>query len=90
MLKLAALAGPTVTGKPVFEMLPSLTVMVAEPALYSVIAPLLEPDTVATPLVKLIAVAVPKAVAVPELFVTVGENEPIELAPPNVRLWDPV
>ena len=34
--------------------------------------PLLEPETVATPLVKLIAVAVPKFTAVPDELVTVG------------------
>src|SRR4051794_13585588 len=53
--------------------------------------PLFDPVTLATPLVKLIAVAVPKLVAVPELFVTVG-CVPLgaSAAPPKVRLWEPV
>lgn len=49
-----------------------------------------EPDTAATPLVKVIAVVEPNAIAVPELFVTVGLFEPIELAPLKVRLLLPV
>jgi hypothetical protein len=53
-------------------MLPSVTLIVAVCTSYSVITPLLLPETVATPLVKVIAVAVPKFTAVPELFVTVG------------------
>ena len=51
--------------------------------------PLLEPDTLATPFVKVIAVVEPNAIAVPELFVTVGLLAPIELAPLKVRLLPP-
>jgi hypothetical protein len=50
------------------------------------------PETVATPLLKVIAVVEPKAVAVPLLFVTVGAVTGLveELAPENVRFLDPV
>ena len=41
------------------------------------------------PLVNAIAVATPKLVAVPELLVTVGVNDPIEWGPPNFRVCDP-
>jgi hypothetical protein len=80
-------AGLTVTGR-VPELLlivPSPTVMLAVSALTSVILPLFAPDTLATPLANVIAVAEPKAIAAPDAFVTVGLNVPIELAPPNVR-----
>jgi hypothetical protein len=52
--------------------------------------PLDELDTVATPLVKVIAVVRPKLTAVPEEFVTLGVKDPIAEAPPKVRLWEPV
>jgi hypothetical protein len=47
---------------------------------------------VATPLLKVIAVVEPKAVAAPLLFVTVGTVTGLveELAPENVRFFDPV
>ena len=68
---LPAAAGLTVTERlPVC--VPSLTVTLAVSALYRVITPLLEPDTVATPLVKVIVSPVPKATAAPVLEVTVG------------------
>ncbi len=51
--------------------------------------PLLEPDTVATPLANVMAVAVPMFTAVPELLLTVGLLAPIAWAPPNVKLFDP-
>jgi hypothetical protein len=47
-------------------------------------------ETVETPPLNVIAVAALKAVAVPELFVTVGSNNPIEFAPPKVKLCEPV
>jgi hypothetical protein len=52
--------------------------------LYSFIAPLFVPNTLATPLAKPSEVDPPKAMAAPELFVTVGVFAPIELAPANV------
>ena len=85
---LATAAALTVTERlPVC--VPLLTVTVAASALYSVMTPLLEPDTVATPLVKVIAVVEPNAIAVPELFVTVGLFAPIEPAPLKVRFLLP-
>ena len=51
--------------------------------------PFAEPETVATPPVKVIAVAVPKVVAVPALFVTVGLNDPTVPAPEKLRLYEP-
>jgi hypothetical protein len=50
------------------------------------------PLTVATPLVNVIAVGVPNAVATPELFVTVGDVTGFvdEFAPENVRDFPPV
>ena len=90
--KLAAEPGPTVTDRPVpFEIDPSVTVTLAVSALYNVITPLLLPETVATPLVNVTAVADPNAVAVPELLLTVG-CVPLAAvdAPPNVRLLPPV
>jgi hypothetical protein len=47
--------------------------------------PLAVPEMVACPLVKLMAVALPKATAVPEELVTVGVYEPMAVAPPKVR-----
>ena len=44
---------------------------------------------VACPLAKLMAVELPKATAVPEELVTVGVKDPMELAPPKVRLCGP-
>ncbi len=52
--------------------------------------PLLAPETVATPFVNVIVVAVPNATAVPFLSVTVGWKAPIVPAPENVRLLSPV
>jgi hypothetical protein len=51
--------------------------------------PLVVPDTVDTPLVKVMAVVDPKLTAVPELLVTVGVFDPIVLAPLKVRFFDP-
>lgn len=51
---------------------PSFAAIMAVSALYSVMEPLEEPETVATPLVNVIVVAVPKFFAVPVLSVTVG------------------
>ena len=42
------------------------------------------------PALKVIAVAVPKAVATPELLATVGLLVPIVAAPEKVRLLEPV
>jgi hypothetical protein len=59
--------------------------------LYSVITPLLEPETVATPAEKLTAVDEPNGTGVPELSLTVGTVPPgALLAPENVRLCEPV
>ena len=87
-------AAETVTDKrslPLELMEPSVTLMIAASALYSVITPLLPPETVATPLLKLIAVAEPKAIAVPVLFITVGAvTGSVELlAPEKVRFLVP-
>jgi hypothetical protein len=49
-----------------------------------------DPDTVATPLVNVIGVDVPKATAAPDELVTVGLNDPIEDEPEKVTLWEPV
>src|SRR5438477_6354879 len=82
----AAAAALTVTERlPVC--VPSLTVTLAVSALYSVITPLLEPDTVAIPLVKVIVSAVPNATAVPVLDVMVGWLAPMALAPLKVSVW---
>ena len=70
---------------------PSVTVIEVEPALTRVIAPFLPAETVATPSLKLIAVAVPKLVAVPEELVTVAwAPEGLSATGPKVRLWEPV
>jgi hypothetical protein len=58
--------------EPEDEIEPSLTDTVADSALYNAITPLLPDDTVATPFVKVIVVAVPKLTALPVLLVTVG------------------
>jgi hypothetical protein len=52
---------------------------------------LLEPETLAIPALNAIAVALPKAMAVPVLLVTVG-SVPLGLAvaPEKVTLWEPV
>jgi hypothetical protein len=85
----AAAAALTVTEtEPVC--VPSLTVTVADSALYSVITPLLEPATVATPFAKAIVSAVPNATAVPVLEVTVGWFAPMVLAPLKVSVWSPL
>src|SRR4051794_10725473 len=86
-------AGPTltVTDRPVpFVSVPSVTVMLLVSALYRVMTPLFDPETDATPFVTVIAVAVPRLTAVPELLVTVGVCEPLTLAPAIVRLLLPV
>jgi hypothetical protein len=63
----------------------------AEPAAQSFIAPLLDPETAATPAAKVRAVALPKLIAVPVESVTVGALPPgLEEAPEKVRLWEPV
>src|SRR3954454_2695540 len=81
----------TVTDRPdPLEIEPSVTVMLAVSAFFSRITPLLAPDTVATPLVNVIAVAVPKSVAVPTSLETVGWKVPLLLAPPKVRVLLPV
>ena len=51
---------------------------------------MLELDTVATPLEKVMAVVEPKTIAVPEALVTVGLFELMDVAPPKVRLLEPV
>ena len=61
---LAAAPGLTVTVRAAaLSIALSLTVTVPGPALTSFIAPLLDPETVETPAVKVIAVAVPKLIA---------------------------
>jgi hypothetical protein len=83
-----AAAAPTATERlPVC--VPSLTLTVAVSALYRVIAPLLEPDTLATPLVNVMVSAVPNVTAVPVLDVTVGWYAPMTLAPLKVNAWSP-
>ena len=69
----------------------SAALMFASSALYKVITPLLPPETVATPLVKLIVVDEPKAIAVPVLFFTVGAVTGLAelLAPEKVRFLAP-
>ena len=53
--------------------------------------PLLDPDTVACPEVKLIAVVEPKLIAVPEELVTVGcVPFGAVFAPEKTRLCDPL
>jgi hypothetical protein len=47
---------------------------------------LFDPETLATPLEKLIDVEEPKLVVEPKKLETVGLFEPIVAAPPNVRL----
>ena len=74
------------------DSVPSETETVGLSALYSFIAPLFDPATVATPFVNVIVVAVPKLTATPVLSVTAGVVTGfVELfAPPKVRLWSPV
>src|SRR5581483_42399 len=89
--RLLAAAGLTVRDRPApLLTAPSLTTMLTVSALGRVMTPLLEPDTVATPLAKVMAVADPKLMAVPELLVTLGLFDPMVLAPPKVRFFDPV
>src|SRR5438132_913790 len=84
---LDAAAGTTVTDRPVLLLIePSVTTMLAAPDLYRVITPLLEPDTLATPPLKVIVSAASKFTAVPDLLLTVGMKEPMVLAPLKVRL----
>src|SRR6185295_6154058 len=89
---LVAAAGLTVTARPApFEIVPSLTVIEAEPAVTSTSAPLLAPETGATPLLKPIAVAVPKLVWVPAELATVAwAPEGLSETGPKVRLWEPL
>jgi hypothetical protein len=71
--KLDAAATFTVTDKPApLLTTPAATVILAVSALYNLITPLFAPTTAATPVVNVIAVAVPKFVATPALVVTVG------------------
>ena len=72
--------------------MPSVALIIAFSALYKAITPLLLPETVATPRVKLIAVEDPKLTAVPALVFIVGAVAGLgeELAPDKVRLWTPV
>ena len=73
------------------EMAPSRTSIVVAPLRYSRITPFLEEETEATPELKLIAVAEPKATAVPELLTTVGLVPPgLAEAPEKMRLCEPV
>ena len=80
-----------VIARPVpFEIEPSVTVTEVEPALTKTMAPFLPEETVATPSVKPIAVAVAKLVAVPEELVTVAwAPEGLSATGPKVRLWEP-
>jgi hypothetical protein len=74
-LKASRLAAPaeTVRGREAeVEMVPSLAVTPAVSALFSFVKPFLDEAGVATPEVKLSAVAVPKLIAVPALLTTVG------------------
>src|SRR5437899_2138896 len=70
--KLPALTLTVKRSAPAALMVPSVAAIVAVSALYSVITPFEEPETVATPLVNVIVSAVPKLTAVPVLLVTVG------------------
>ena len=80
----------TVSGAAV-EIVPSLASIPSSPLAYSFIAPFFEPVTVATPAVNLIEVDLPKAVAEPELLLTVGALPPgLAEAPLKVRLCEPV
>ena len=89
--RVAAVPWLTVTERPVpLLMVPSVTVMFTVSTLYRVITPLLDPDTVAWPPMKVMAVVEPKLVAVPEALDTVGLNEPLLWAPAKVRLCEPV
>src|SRR3954451_20831391 len=82
--RFGAVAEPTVTDRPPPLLnVPSVTVMLAVSALGSFITPLLAPETEATPLVNVIAVAAPKLVAVPVPLETVGLLAPIVPAPPK-------
>ena len=86
-----AAAGLTVTesrSAPALEMLPSVAETTALSTLYSFI----EPPVVDTPLVKVIAVEEPNAIAAAALLVTVGAVTGLLelLAPLKVRLWAPV
>src|SRR5690242_5821886 len=75
--------GLTVTERPApLLMEPSLTVMFAVSALYRVMTPLLEPDTVETPLLKVMFSLLPKVTTAPFLAVTVGLLLPMAVAPP--------
>ena len=85
-------AAELTVGEELPEIEPSVTETVGLSTLYSFITPLFEPATVATPVVNVIVVAVPKLVATPVLSLTVGVVAGfVEMfAPLNVRLWSPV
>ena len=85
----------TVTARrsaPAALIVPSLTAMVAVSALNSVITPLEEPETIATPLLNVIVSAVPKFTVVPVLLVTVGFVTGLvdALGPEKVSVLSPV
>ncbi len=88
----AAVPTPTVIARPdEVEIDPSVAVTPAVSTLLSFITPFFVDVTVATPAVKLIAVAVPKGTAVPLLLATVGAAPlGLAVAPAKVRLWAPV
>src|SRR5437660_1091727 len=86
--RLAALAGATVTDRPVpLLMDPSVTTTDAVSTLTSFMTPLLEPETVDTPLVKVRVSLVPKATRAPLLSDTVGTLPPTVLAPVNLIVF---
>jgi hypothetical protein len=69
----------------------SVAATLAAPALKALRTPFLAVATVATPAVKVSAVALPKATAVPELLATVGALPAgLDEAPLKTRLWEPV
>ena len=88
-------AAPTATltesrSPPVDEMAPSVTEIVAVSAAYKVITPFFNEATVATPLVKVRLVAVPKSTTPPSLSTMDGAKAPAEmLAPEKVTLFVP-
>src|SRR5437016_1004397 len=85
-VKLAADPGLTVTLTELLVKVPSVPLTDAASTLYS----LINPPALVTPLVKVIVVEVPKAVANPFLSVTVGLKPPMVLAPLKVKVLSPV
>ena len=79
-------------GRPVpLVIMPAVTVMSTVSAVYRVMTRLLLPDTVAVPVVKKMAVVVPKFFVVPLLLVTVGWPAfGLVLAPAKVKLLETV